>query len=89
LTSRWDFLLPRFSEGMVAFVEPRSQRFGFLSTTGEVAIAPEYDTAEAFVEGLAVVTRGTRSRFIDPKGKTRVDLGTASASHFRHGLACA
>jgi hypothetical protein len=82
----WDFLLPRFAQGRVAFVAPRTQRFGFLTADAEVAIPPDYDTADAFVDERALVTRGSRGFFIDRAGEIRVELGAASAGSFRHGL---
>jgi hypothetical protein len=82
-----DFLLPRFSEGLVAFSDARSRRFGFLNRHAEVAIPAQYDTVEAFSAGRSLATRGDRSFFLNRHGEIAIDLGRANASSFRHGLA--
>lgn len=47
----------------------QNQKFGFMDRTGRIVIKPEFDDAQGFSEGLALVTRNGRKEFIDETGK--------------------
>ena len=43
-------------------------KYGYIDTQGIVVIQPRYDTAEDFMHGVAVVTKGRRRITIDKQG---------------------
>lgn len=62
------------SDGMMAFTPEQSGKFGYLNSTGEVAIAPRFLTALDFMYGTAVVNASEDYAInlyglIDKKGK--------------------
>ncbi len=62
-----------FSEGLAKFgraVSDTKSKYGFVNLKGEVVIPAIYDSAEPFSEGLAAVTDGNMTLFIDKSGKT-------------------
>lgn len=69
-----------FSEGLLLF-KTADDKFGYYSTSGEVAIAPQYDIALDFSEGLAIVGKKQKDKefeysisVIDKKGKVQFKL---------------
>jgi hypothetical protein len=56
-TDRGDFFLPP-SEGLIAFNQLGSSRWGFLDRDGNVVIPPEFSDVEQFSGGLAAVRTG-------------------------------
>ncbi len=67
---------------------------GFIGKQGELALKPEFSSAEPFSEGLALVRRvnpkpSARLVFIDRGGKTRIELPrqASAAQSFSGGLA--
>ncbi|MCL4794608.1 MAG: WG repeat-containing protein [Bryobacteraceae bacterium] len=67
---------------------------GFIGKQGELALKPEYSSAEPFSEGLALVRMvnpkpSARLVFIDRGGKTRIELPrqASAAQSFSEGLA--
>lgn len=49
-----DHQLGKFSEGLIAFKDPKN-KWGYLDQTRKVVIAPQYDKATEFIGGMAVV----------------------------------
>lgn len=49
----------------------RNGRYGYINRKGEVVIPPQYDDAQEFRDGLALVTQGEKTFWIDETG-TRV-----------------
>jgi len=88
-----------FAGGLARFVE--HGRFGFFDEAGRVVIAPAFDFARPFSEGLAAVCRGCRLRpdgeyhfpaggrwgFIDRRGRLVIPLRFEEAGDFRSGSA--
>ncbi len=62
---------------------------GYVDKTGKVVIAPHFDMALPFVEGLAEVKNADGCGFIDTTGKAVVPLGSIDdgAEQFSEGLA--
>lgn len=50
--------LGNFKEGLAAFRLTDEQKSGYINTKGEIAIAPQWDAALEFSEGLAAVVVG-------------------------------
>lgn len=79
-----------FYEGL-AMVRVRDSRghnkFGFIDKTGKTVIEPQFDGAESFSEGLAVVRVGKKSGYIDKTGKIVIEPQFDGASSFSEGLA--
>jgi WG containing repeat len=83
-----------FHEGRAAIyvtkekVDPYSKYYamGYIDETGEVVIAPRFDEARDFSEGLAYVTSKEFRGFIDRHGKAVIKLDS-EAKDFHEGLA--
>jgi WG containing repeat len=86
---RWIASAGPFAEGLAAvstsgYEGPFS---GFVDKTGKFAIAPTYDTAASFAEGLAVVTLDGKSGYVDRNGLTAIPPRFEAAGDFSEGLA--
>ncbi len=62
-------------------------KFGFIDESGRVAIAPRFDCAYPFTEGLAGVCIDKKWGFIDKTGAVVVPLAYRAVSPFADGLA--
>ncbi|MCI9671794.1 MAG: hypothetical protein HFF49_09655 [Lawsonibacter sp.] len=64
-------------------------KYGFVDTTGKIVVPLVYDSVQPFSEGLAAVTIGSNTFFIDTAGRTVLDLGTTyqHVESFSEGLA--
>jgi hypothetical protein len=88
-----------FSEGLAA-VRPGktlggcSEKVGYLNTKGEWSIKPQFDDADDFSEGLAVVNHGAKCQmggewgYIDKEGKVVLPFKYIFAGRFKNGRAC-
>ncbi|MCB0167425.1 MAG: WG repeat-containing protein [Anaerolineae bacterium] len=63
------------------------QSYGYVDTTGEWAIEPEFDFAGDFVDGLAVVAQDGKYGYIDPTGAVVIEPAYDFAEDFSNGLA--
>ncbi len=85
--------LLRASEGLVPLHDGKSGRFGYIDRKGVIRIAPQFDFAKEFMEGIAVVTPRDRRdaspvAFIDRTGKVLFEPGPYIHSDgFSEGLA--
>jgi hypothetical protein len=80
------------SDGMIAGRDKKTEKMGYLSAkTGEWAIKPQFDNAEAFYEGFAVVKREkddkTESAVIDKMGKIIFPFSPLNIDKFHEGMA--
>lgn len=63
-------------------------KFGFIDETGQVVIAPQFEWARDFSEGLAAVRKnGNKWGFIDKTGKMVINNQFSAAGDFSEGLA--
>lgn len=78
------------SDGMMPFKETIDTKFGYISRTGSVKIKPEYDIAERFINGNAIVgTNGELSNktgIIDRKGRYVVMPNYVNISYLEEGM---
>ena len=63
------------------------QSYGFVDTTGEWAIEPEFEFAGDFVDGLAVVAQDGKYGYIDSTGAVVIEPEYDFAEDFSNGLA--
>jgi WG containing repeat len=56
------------------FPVEQNKKYGFIDRSGKVVVAPQYDVADDFYEGLASVEIGDKWGYIDPSGKTAISL---------------
>lgn len=82
-----------FSEGLAVAV-PESKDFtaalyGYVDTSGNFAIAPQFDSANEFSEGLARVEIGKLWGFVDHTGQFAINPSFTDATDFRGGRALA
>ncbi|MDP4153537.1 MAG: WG repeat-containing protein [Bacillota bacterium] len=61
--------------------------WGFMDRGGNVIISPQYNDAEDFSEGLAVVEKGDKYGYINEKGETVIPFQYDEARSFHCGLA--
>jgi hypothetical protein len=74
-----------FSDGLAGVTN--GAKYGFIDTSGKLAIPLEYEFASRFSEGLAVVSIDGESGFIDTKGAVAIEPQFDFASDFSEGLA--
>ena len=71
------------SEALFRIHEGR--KVGFINRTGQVVIAPKFETAEDFSEGLARIYVGSEAGFIDRTGKFVIQPIYTTATNFENG----
>ena len=64
----------------------RDGKWGYIDLTGKVVIAPHFDGAHCFYEGLAAVRLDGKWGFIDPTGKLVIPADYTSLTDFSDGL---
>ncbi len=62
-------------------------KFGFMDRSGKTVIAPQFDSAEQFSEGLADVKVGSKFGYVNTKGIVAVTPQFDGADMFRYGRA--
>jgi WG containing repeat len=77
-----------FSEGR-ALASLDGERLGFIDATGEFVVAPAFERARQFRDGLAPVRRDERWGYIDLDGETQIPFvfEGPQAQSFSHGVA--
>ena len=69
------------------FLIEKDGKSGFIDRTGKVVIAPRFDSAAGFSEGLALVKRDGRKFFIDTGGRIVFEAKFDIVQNFSEGLA--
>jgi len=69
------------------FPAPLGSAWGFIDSRGKIAIAPRFEGALAFSEGLAAVKREGRWGYIDRNGSEVIPIRYRTAQSFRNGVA--
>jgi hypothetical protein len=64
-----------------------TMKWGYIDKHGKLVVAPQFESAEPFSEGLAAIHTCDHSFFIDKSGKTIIAGEFKYASSFSHGLA--
>lgn len=62
-------------------------KWGYMNHDGHLSIAPEFDAAWPFSEGLALVQKDGRFGYVDAAGDLAIPLRYRDAWYFSHGLA--
>lgn len=65
----------------------KTNKWGFITTNGEIKVDARYDSVGPFSEGLAAVSKLGKWGFIDPAGKEVVDLKFDEAKPFHDRVA--
>lgn len=68
-------------------VDSKFEKYGFIDGSGQVVIPTQYDDANVFRNGLAVVKIGDKYGYINPKGEFVVSPIYEDADPFSEGLA--
>ena len=63
------------------------EKFGFIDKTGQVIVDFQYDWAQQFFEGLAIVFKDGKYGYVDTDGRVAIPLQYEGADHFSEGLA--
>ncbi len=74
-----------FQNGYAFFKE--KGKYGFINTDGKVVIAPRFDFAQFFGDGLANVKVGKKWGFVDETGRFVIEPQFDDAGEFAEGLA--
>src|ERR1019366_1426959 len=74
-----------FNEGLCAV--KKDGKWGYIDTSGHLAIPAQFDSAGPFVEGLATVKLGSQVGFIDKTGQYAINPQFPEAGDFHGGLA--
>src|SRR6266446_6978267 len=74
-------------ESKALFPVEKGGKFGFIDRTGKVVIPIQFDSANNFHEGLALVTMSGKKAFIDMTGKTVFNAAYDIVNDFSEGLA--
>ena len=61
--------------------------WGYINQQGEMILEPQYQSAEAFHEGLAVVRESWGWKYIDSKGEIKIEGNYSSINRFSGGKA--
>ncbi len=72
-----------FNEGLCGV--QKDGKWGYIDTSGHLAIPNQFDNAGAFVEGLAKVSLGNRVGYIDKTGHYAINPQFYEAHSF-HGV---
>lgn len=70
--------------GLIAY--SKGKGWGFMDPSGKIVIQPQYDYAESFVNGLAIVEKLTLQGVIDTKGQIIIPLSYTSVNKFSDEL---
>jgi serine/threonine protein kinase len=62
-------------------------KYGYIDQTGRVVIQPQFDSADDFFEGMAVIRIGKKYGFIDKKGELLIPPQFDFTLNFSEGLA--
>src|SRR4051812_41995881 len=98
---RWTAIFALFALAACSRVEPprpgeqrsglflirQNGRSGFVNNRGQVKIAPQFEQAAPFSDGLAVVSVGGRAGYIDTDGKFVINPQFDGGAPFSEGLA--
>jgi hypothetical protein len=69
------------------FPVPQGSTWGFIDNRGKIVIAPRFEAALPFSEGLAAVKREGRWGYIDRNGAEVIPIRYQQAQSFRNGVA--
>ncbi len=73
--------------GELAPAQRPGQSYGFINTSGDFAIAPDFDFAGAFSEGLAAVRSDGLWGYVSVDGSIAIDLAFSDAQSFSQNVA--
>ena len=73
-------------DGIFAF--KKDGKWGFANLNGEVVIAPAFNKAMSFSNGLAAVSNGDKWGFINKDGELGIDYQFMSADYFNDASSC-
>ena len=79
----------QFSEGLMAFPDTATGKFGYIDRSGQFLIPPQFDGAYPFHDGLARIAAGSRFGYIDDKGASLIEPVFNEATDFNEGFAAA
>ncbi|GAB5408190.1 MAG: WG repeat-containing protein [Balneolaceae bacterium] len=74
-------------EGDLAPAQRPGQLYGFINKSGDFSIAPEFDFAGAFSEGLAAVRADGLWGYVSTDGNKVIELAFSDAQSFSEGIA--
>jgi len=64
-----------------------AEKFGYIGTSGKIAIAPQFISAGDFHEGLATAKLGNKYGYIDKCGRVKINPQFDAAGDFSDGVA--
>jgi hypothetical protein len=76
-----------FPQGLAPVLVPEKGGWGYIEKSGKFVIQPQYNQAEPFSDGLALVKKLGKQYFIDRSGKTVIKGPLICPHSFHEGLA--
>jgi hypothetical protein len=67
--------------------DPRTRTAGYIDRSGQVVVEPQFDSADAFHDGLGAVRLGSRWGFVNAEGRLVVEPRYDQVSPFYEGIA--
>src|SRR5947207_15985085 len=78
---------PQSQNAKTLFPVDKDGKWGFIDRTGKIVIPLQFDSANDFHEGLALVTANGKNLFIDASGRSVITPQFDIVDHFSEGLA--
>jgi len=72
----------RFSDGLSVFLDTTSNKYGYINKKGDFKIAPQFESAFPFSEGLAVVNLNGKFGYINTEGNIVIECIYDNAKSF-------
>ena len=73
--------------GSSGYVRDGKEKFGFIDKSGKIVVDFQYDWAEQFFDGLAMVSKDGKHGYVNTAGEVDIPLQFDGADHFAEGLA--
>ena len=83
----YQFCLAQAQSPTILFAVNKDGKSGFIDNTGKIVIPLQFDSANGFSEGLALVTLKGKQFFIDTSGRTVFQAKFDIIRDFSEGLA--
>src|SRR2546421_3754540 len=87
LSPPWLTAQPQSQNAKTLFPVDKDGKWGFIDRTGKVVIPIQFDSANDFHEGLALVTANGKKLFIDASGRVVITPQFDIVDGFSEGLA--
>ena len=71
-----------FENGLMLIIDHQTNLIGYINISGEIVIAPQFNSAQQFSEGLAAVSKNGMWGYIDTRGNLIIPYSYSKAGNF-------